>query len=532
MPPERPVASVMGNKEYWTERALERENEAYLRGVDLTGKMFREYEIAAKEIRLQINDFYAKYAGKYGLTYEQAVKLLTQGEYREWKADLAEYMAKIAQEQDPHIKAMLTAQLDALSTNSQLSRLEALLGQIDMKLNELFEQGVAQMKAEFGEAFREGYYKKIYDLQSRAGFVNEIARISEDMVEKVLTYPWSGAMFSDRLWQNKQALLFHLRETITQGVMQGKSIAAMSKELSAKMGQSYKAAERLIRTETSHFHGEADKAAYEAAGIEEYEYVATLDARTCAVCGALDGKHFRVEDAQAGVNYPPMHPNDRCTTVEYDPNDAMDWYNSGKPMPKNMTYEEWYQLQVEEHGSGYVEMERKKAYHATADRKTWEEYKELLGKDAPSSPAKFQDIKYGDPDLYRMYKLDYKRRSRLASDPSLKLPGAENACAEQDKFLKYLFNPDNPRGYAKGVAFADRLGYNKDNWKGLQAEILRRAGLYPIRAVGNRGYGMKKKKKMVLYGKTGKPTNVVVSWIEEDGRPRMVSAYIKEATDD
>ena len=93
MPPERPVASVMGNKEYWTERALERENEAYLRGVDLTGKMFREYEIAAKEIRLQINDFYAKYAGKYGLTYEQAVKLLTQGEYREWKADLAEYMA-------------------------------------------------------------------------------------------------------------------------------------------------------------------------------------------------------------------------------------------------------------------------------------------------------------------------------------------------------------------------------------------------------------------------------------------------------
>ena len=28
-------------------------------------------------------------------------------------------------------------------------------------------------------------------------------------------------MFSDRLWRNKQALLFHVRETITQGVMQG-----------------------------------------------------------------------------------------------------------------------------------------------------------------------------------------------------------------------------------------------------------------------------------------------------------------------
>ena len=127
--------------------------------------------------------------------------------------------------------------------------------------------------------------------------------------------------------------------------MQGKSIPTMSKELSARMGQSYKAAERLIRTETTYFHGESDKAAYEAAGVDEYEYVATLDSRTCEVCAALDGKHFKLKDAQAGVNYPPMHPNDRCTTVEYDPDDALDWYNSGKKMPENMTYEEWAERQ-------------------------------------------------------------------------------------------------------------------------------------------------------------------------------------------
>ena len=55
---------------------------------------------------------------------------------------------------------------------------------------------------------------------------------------------------------------------------------------------------------------------------------------TCETCAALDGKHFKLKDAQAGVNYPPMHPNDRCTTVEYDPDDALDWYNSGQPMPE------------------------------------------------------------------------------------------------------------------------------------------------------------------------------------------------------
>lgn len=213
----------------------------------------------------------------------------------------------------------------------------------------------------------------------------EFAKLDEDVVENVLSYPWSGAMFSDRLWQNKQALLFHIRETITQGVMQGKSVAEVSKTLSSRRASPTKPAERLVRTETAHFHGEADKAAYKAAGVDEYEYVATLDSRTCETCAALDGKHFKVKDAQAGVNYPPMHPNDRCTTVEYDPDDALDWYNSGKPMPKNMTYEEWYDQQVAQNGAGYVETERKKAYNMKADAAQFTPVRRPPGSQTPLS---------------------------------------------------------------------------------------------------------------------------------------------------
>lgn len=45
---------------------------------------------------------------------------------------------------------------------------------------------------------------------------------------------------------------------------------------------------------------------------------------------------------------------------------------------------------------------------------------------------------------------------------------------------------------------------------------------------GDTGYGLKYEQQMILYGKKGVPANVVVSWIIEDGRPRMTSAYIKE----
>ena len=218
---------MKNNQEYWIERALTRENEAYLRGAGLSAKMFQEYQTAAKAIRRQVSEFYTKYANKYGITYEEAIRLLSRKEFQEWKADLAEYVARIAQKTDPKVKALLTAQLDALSANSSITRLEALQGQINMILNDLYDKGVAQMKAEFGDAFTEGYYKKCYDLQDRAGFYNEIAKIDAVTIESVVSYPWSGAMFSDRLWQNKQALLFNTREIITQGLIQGKSINVM-----------------------------------------------------------------------------------------------------------------------------------------------------------------------------------------------------------------------------------------------------------------------------------------------------------------
>lgn len=137
--------------------------------------------------------------------------------------------------------------------------------------------------------------------------------------------------------------------------------------------------------------------------------------------------------------------------------------------------------------------------------------------------AKVVDVEGG-----RLRALDRARQTRLLKDPSLALPNAEHAVLESDKFTKYLFNPDNLHGYAKGVAFTSRLGYDMDSWNGLMEEIRSRAALYPARCKGDSGHGMKYEQQMILYGKTGRPTNVIVGWIIENGHPRMTSAYIKE----
>ena len=146
-----------------------------------------------------------------------------------------------------------------------------------------------------------------------------------------------------------------------------------------------------------------------------------------------------------------------------------------------------------------------------------------------SSAAKAVAVerKLGKDDL-KLYELDITRRRRLSNHPELAVPGVQEAVLEEAKFTKYLFDPNNQRGWAKGVAITSRLGYDVSSWKEFVEEIRSRAPLFPARAKGDDGHGMKYEQRLILFGKNGRPTNVIVAWIIEDGKPRMTSVYLKE----
>lgn len=83
------------------------------------------------------------------------------------------------------------------------------------------------------------------------------------------------------------------------------------------MGTSSAAAGRLVLTEGAAFAAMGRKECYERLGVKQFAFLATLDAKTCCICAAIDGQVFDLEDYQIGVTAPPLHPNDRCTTVPY-----------------------------------------------------------------------------------------------------------------------------------------------------------------------------------------------------------------------
>ncbi|MCD8086928.1 MAG: minor capsid protein, partial [Clostridiales bacterium] len=115
-------------------------------------------------------------------------------------------------------------------------------------------------------------------------------------------------------------------------------------------------ARRLVMTECSYVANQGHLMGYQAAGIEYYIYLATLDLRTSEVCRKLDGQRFPVAEATPGTNLPPMHPHCRSTTMCDMSRGQLNRVNraardpvTGKSVtiPGYMTYKEWYAKYVE-----------------------------------------------------------------------------------------------------------------------------------------------------------------------------------------
>lgn len=308
--------------------------------------MVNVYRETAANIRREISDFYARFARENKLEYADAVRYLNRSEALEWKASVEDYIKEIAREKNPAVRERLMREYDARAYGARITRLESLNASIDNELSKLYARANEQFRELLGENYTDGYYRAIYDIQNRFGYSSMFATVNPKIVENALSYPWSGANFSDRLWKHKFELQNQLRETLTTGFIRGDSLQTMAKRLAERLDVSRSQALRLVRTESSHIHNTAELDAYKECGFEEYEFMASLGERTCSVCGRMDGKRFKLTDKQLGVNFPPLHPNCRCTTIAFDPDDDIEEFKE-RLEHGELNYDKWYEKYVD-----------------------------------------------------------------------------------------------------------------------------------------------------------------------------------------
>lgn len=155
----------------------------------------------------------------------------------------------------------------------------------------------------------------VFDVTKGADYRAAFDLIPESRVKAILSTNWSGQMFSQRVWDNTNALADGLKHDMLVGIMAGKSEQHMADDIMSRCCVGAFEARRLVRTETTCVANMAELYGYKELDIDEYEFSACLDSRTSDLCRELDGKVFKRNSAQAGVNLPPMHPFCRSTTL-------------------------------------------------------------------------------------------------------------------------------------------------------------------------------------------------------------------------
>lgn len=337
------------NIEYWKEREKQRLNARLKEEKEVLKELDKQYKIAMKNIEKEIANLFYKYAKQNKLTYAETQKNLTNNEFKVWRMDIKQYIKLIEQTNDER----LLLELNTLAMKSRINRLEELFYQISKEIYNTFDIQNNRVEKLLEESVKDSYYKSIYETQKFAGVGVSFSKLNKETLKDIITYPWSGKNFSQRIWKNRDLLSEVVKEEITQMVIRGESLKKIANRVSQKMDSSYENAIRLVQTEHSHFMSEADKKAYESQGVDKYQFLATLQDNTCKRCRNIDMKVYLIKDAKEGENYPPLHPRCRCTTIPYFLYKEGETRTARLPkgktyeVPSNLSYNEWYKKHVE-----------------------------------------------------------------------------------------------------------------------------------------------------------------------------------------
>ena len=336
------------NQEYWKKRMEDLEASLHRDAEAVVADLETMYRGAERQIEADLSRWYGRFANNNGVvTMADARKLLTSGELKEFKWTLKDYEAHARDNGN----GQWDKELENASARWHISRLEALKYQLQNSVEVLAGGQSDALDALLKQTYDNGYGQTAFIIQSGVGVGWDIAGLSVNQIKTALQKPWAldGRNFSDRIWENKQALVGELHKQLTQNLMTGGDLNKIIESVQQKFNTSYNNAARLVYTESAYVRSVSSGESYRALGVEKVYFIAVLDERTSAICQSMDGSVIDMKDYQPGVTVPPLHPWCRSTTAPYykeldgigeraarDPETGQTYY-----VPRNMTYPEW-----------------------------------------------------------------------------------------------------------------------------------------------------------------------------------------------
>ena len=296
------------NQQYWAKREEEAIKHRIADDERMAKELEKMYKMALKDIHKDIAEFYMKYAIKGGMTIQEAQKLASEMDVKEF----AQYAKEYVKTKDFSPKA--NEELGLYNLKMKISRLELLEEQINMHLCSLYDDTTGYLYRQFNKA--------AYDqTKEQAGILGATSVLTRKDVEAIVNASFKVGTFSDNIWADKNKLKDKLMKSVVQSIVLGKHPDSLGGQFAKDMNVGLNSAKRILCTEVGQIQIAQQKANYIENDIDYYQIIREPGAcKHCVNMGedakSIDGApKYKVSELQPGVNAPLFHPYCRCSTI-------------------------------------------------------------------------------------------------------------------------------------------------------------------------------------------------------------------------
>ena len=308
----------MLTSKYWEDRYRAEEKARELADKRVAYQLHGVYQQHADNVLKEIDSFWQRYADKEGITKLEAKQRADRLDMVnvEFKARQLVERANRLRERGQKVtsKDFTKAENDLMrlyNLKMKTSRLEVLQANIKLHQYDLALSEFEIVDKHLTESIRRENLFSAGVLNMTIGSF-EASKVSADSIVYANFY---GSNWSTNIWTRQNELRGIVKKGVADTVLRGKDTNVLINNLRKEFDVSYGYARRLAVTESARVYSEAQKANYEANGVEEYEIMTELKA--CKICQPFNGKIFKVSELIPALSAPPFHPNCRCTTVPH-----------------------------------------------------------------------------------------------------------------------------------------------------------------------------------------------------------------------
>lgn len=253
-----------------------------------------------KVILDRIDKFYQDFGDTYGVSEEQAKKLVSQFDVDAFK----ERARKYVETKDTSHTANYDMRL--YDTKQRVSRLKLLLNEINLDIAEGYQKTSLVMN----DILTTGQMK---EMERQANLFKLPKNQVKTATEALLRETYTGAKFSS-YWGKDLTNLYDILDVAIKGVVfNGQHPFKLKSQINKEFNTKDKWSKRLLITEATRIQSMVQIAAMKEAGFEYFRFIAEKSA--CDECGSYNNKVYSLAKWEQLVMIPPVHPHCRCSLV-------------------------------------------------------------------------------------------------------------------------------------------------------------------------------------------------------------------------